>query len=151
MKLSLLLLPFFFTSLTKAQEPIITKRIDSIARVITQRAFSKEHQIIKGTLLLEGDKTSSIRFHLVENITEMIVVESNLRENATLYYFKDRKLIYVVNFTNGNYNEIKNSFYLADDTACKKEGSVFTKVNPAFLLSQVSSYFDLFKEQLIAK
>ena len=81
----------------------------------------------------------------------MIVVESNLKEYVTLYYFNDRKLMYVAKFTNGNYNEIASSLYLADNIAYKKEGSSFTKVESGFLTSQVSSYFELFKEQLKAK
>ena len=151
MRLLLLLFPVFFTSLIKAQESLNPKKIDSLVRVVSQKAASKGHQVIEGTLLLEGNKTSSIRFHLEGNTTDMIVVESNLKEHVTLYYFNDRKLIYVANFTNGNYNEIESSFYLVDNTAYKKEGSVFMKVNSEFLTTPVSSYFDLFKEQLNAK
>src|SRR5258705_8266340 len=121
MRLLLLLFPVFFTLLTKAQESFNTKRIDSLVRVISQKAASKGHRVIEGTLLLEGNKTNSIRFHLEGSITEMIVVESSLKEHVTLYYFNDRKLMYVANFTNGNYNEIESSFYLSDSTAYKKK------------------------------
>ena len=134
-----------------AQNSLDIKRIDSIAGVISEKAANKKHKVVEGTLLLEGNKTSSIRFHLDSNIVEMIVVESNLKDNVTLYYFNDRKLLYVVNFTNGNYNEIESSFYFINNAAYRKQGNSFKKVNSDFFITQVSSYFDLFKEQLKAK
>ena len=151
MKLTFLITMLLLCGFLSAQNSLDIKRIDSIAGVISEKAANKKHKVVEGMLLLEGNKTSSIRFHLDSNKVEMIVVESNLKDNVTLYYFDDRKLLYVVNFTNGNYNEIESSIYFTDSTAYRKQESVFKKVNSDIFTAQVSSYFDLFKEKLKEK
>ena len=142
---------FLYCGILNAQDSVDIKRIDSIAGVISTNAATKKHKVVEGTLLLEGNKTSSIRFHLDTGRVEMIVVESHLKDNVTLYYTDDKKLLYVVNFTNGNYNEIQSSFYFIKDAAYRKDGNIFQKIKPNFFTAQVSSYFDLFKEQLNTK
>jgi hypothetical protein len=145
-----LILSLFIANLITAQESFNINKIDSIVSVISQKAANNEYKVIKGTLLLKGNKTSNIRFHLKGDTTEIIVAESNLKELVTLYYFNNKKLIYVANFTSGNYNEIESSIYLVDNNAYKKESNVFTKVNSELLITQVSAYFDLLQEQLKA-
>ena len=100
---------------------------------------------------MEGNKTSSIRFHLDSNSVEMIIVESSLKDNVALYYFDNKKLLSTVTFTNGNYNEIESSFYFINNAAYKKQKDKFEKVSPDFFDFLVSSYLELFKEQLKAK
>lgn len=133
------------------QNALDMKRIDSTLRTISERAATKRDRVVEGSLMLEGNKTCSTRFHLNENVPEMIVVKGSLKDHLTLYYFNDRKLIYVANFESGNYNEIGRSVCFTNNTACKKEKSVFKKVNSKFFSIQVEGYFDLFKEQLKAE
>jgi hypothetical protein len=151
MKLVFLFTMFLYCGILNAQDSVDIKRIDSIAGVISTNAATKKHKVVEGTLLLEGNKTSSIRFHLDTGRVEMIVVESPLKDNVTLYYTDDKKLLHVVNFTNGNYNEIQSSFYFIKDAAYRKDGNNFKKIKPNFFTAQVSSYLDLFKEQLNTK
>lgn len=151
MKLVFLLTIFLYSAILNAQDSGNVKQIDSIAGVISEKAAAKKYKVVEGTLLLEGNNTSSIRFHLDTGNVEMIVVESNLKDNVTLNYTDKKKLLYLVNFTNGNYNEIESSFYFFKDTAYRKDGNNFIKVRPDFFRAQVSSYFDLFKEQLKTK
>jgi len=134
--------------LLNAQDSVHIKRIDSLAGVISDKAVTRKHKVVEGSLLQEGNKTSSIRFHIDSNRVEMIVVESSLKDNVTLYFFDDEKLLYTANFTNGNYNEIESSFYFINNAAYKKQGNNLKKVNSDFFMNRVSSYFDLFKEQL---
>jgi hypothetical protein len=151
MNLTVLLpLLLLFGSLN-AQDLAAVKRIDSIAGLLSQKAATQKHKVVEGTLLLEGNKMSSIRFHLDSHRVEVIVVESSLKDNVTLYYFDDNKLLYSVNFTNGNYNEVESSFYFIGNAAYKKERNGFVKANSDFFFTQVSAYLDLFKEQLKAK
>ncbi len=151
MKLPFLLIMLFSCGLLSAQDSSDTRRIDLIVGTISEKAATKKHKVVEGTLLLEGNKTSSIRFHLDNDRVEMIVVESGLKDNVTLYYFDDKKLLYTAQFANGNYNEIESSFYFINNTAYKKQGNSFSKVNSDVFTTQVSSYFDLFKEQLKPK
>ena len=151
MRLISLLFLLFCSEFLKAQNTLEIIRIDSLKGAISEKAVNKKFEVVQGTLLLEGNKNSSIRFHLQGNKTEMIVVESNLKENVTLYYFDDGRLMHVVNYSNGNYNEVESSFYCTNNTAYEKERSGFKKVNPEIFTAIVSSYFDLFKEQLKAK
>jgi len=134
-----------------AQNSSDIKKIDSLTEAISVKAAKKKHKVVNGTLLKEANRTSSIRFHLDSNKTEMIVVESNLRDNVTLYYFNDGKLIYVANFVNGDYNAIANSYYFTDGFAFKKGNSGFEQINPRIFNTQVEAYFDIYKEQLKAK
>jgi hypothetical protein len=151
MKITFLSFLTLFCSLVNAQDLSAVKRIDSLAGVISHKAAGQKHKVVEASLLLEGNKTSSIRFHLDDERVEVIVVESSLKDNVTLYYFDNKNLMYTVNFTNGNYNEIESSFYFIDNTAYKKQGGDFIKVNSDFFTAQVASYFDILKEQLKSK
>ena len=134
-----------------AQNPSDVKRIDSIAGVISEKATNNKHKIVEGTLLLDDNKTSSIRFHLDREIVEMIVVESNLKDDVAIYFFDNGKILYVANFANGNYNEIENSVYFTDKGAYRKQTDIFKLISSDVITAQVLSYFDLFKEQLKTK
>ena len=148
MKTLFLFCLIIFANSLIAQNALKLKYIDSLVSVYSEMAANKKFEVIKGSLLLEGNKTKSIQFLKNGDKVKMIIIEDSLKENVEFYFLQNNKLIFTSTFLNGNLNNINYSVYFLDDTAFMKQNNLLKPVNKQIWITQIEAYFDLFAEQL---
>lgn len=133
---------------SKAQNPADIVRIDSIVKIIAEKASNKQDTVIEGVNPIDQNLSYNVRFHLKGDSTNLIIIESELKEWLKLFFFSESKLIYVAYMNNGNYNEIDRSYYFVGRERYEKREEKFIPFESDIFHTMVKSIFDMYKSQL---
>jgi hypothetical protein len=146
MRFFLLILLFIFCTQSYSQDSVKVHKIDSLVKLYGQKMRLNETETIESNLLLEGNKTQSIRFHKKDSIVYSIIVQDNDKINVHLFFLDSNKLVYVANFSNGDMNEISSSVYIIDNIAYIKQHNKYKQSNPAYWFTLTDDYLSILKK-----